>query len=266
MQFVRLNSVTLHYRLHGDPAQKPLIVLINSLGTDLRIWDYMIPHLVDRFSFLTYDKRGHGLSDLGEMPPSIDDHADDLIALMQHLKLGPAIICGLSVGGLIAHAMWAKRPELVSAIILSNTASKIGTQESWSERISLLNREGIAGLVDVTMERWFTAAFRRPDNAVIAGLSTMLVRQSLKGYVATCMAIRDADYRDVAPTISVPVLCLVGDEDSSTPPDVVKATAAAIPGAGFVVIDGAGHIPCIERPEFYAGLVADFAGQHGLSR
>ncbi|TPW30942.1 3-oxoadipate enol-lactonase [Martelella alba] len=265
MQFVRLNAVTLHYRLHGDPAQKPLIVLINSLGTDLRLWDYMIPYLAEHFSFLTYDKRGHGLSDLGETPQSIDDHADDLIALLDHLSLKPAFVCGLSVGGLIAHALWARRPDLVPGLVLSNTASKIGTQQSWNERISLLNREGIAGLVDVTMERWFTAAFRRPDNAVIAGLSNMLVRQSLKGYVATCAAIRDADYRDVAPTITVPVLCLVGDEDSSTPPEVVKETANAIPGAAFTVIAGAGHIPCVERPEFYAGLLVDFAKRHDLA-
>lgn len=165
MHFLRCGETVIHYRVKGLDTGKPVIAFINSLGTDFRIWDAVIEALGDDYAYVRHDKRGHGLSDVGHAPYSIDDHADDLIALLDHLGVKGAIIWGLSVGGLIAQGLYARRPDLVRALILSNTAHKIGTAEMWNARIDKIAADGLASLVDPVMERWFTPAFRQPDNA-----------------------------------------------------------------------------------------------------
>lgn len=265
MLFARVNALNIHYKLTGDVDEKPVLVLINSLGTDFRIWDGVLPALSEAFSILTYDKRGHGLSDLGDPPYSIEDHAADLAALIDHLGIKKAIICGLSVGGLIAHALWASRPELISGIILSNTANKIGTEETWNERMALVRDKGIVALVDGTMEKWFTKAFRTPENPLYAGFRNMLVRQPVAGYLGTCASVRDGDYREVSPTITVPSMCIAASDDGSTPADLVKATAMVIPGAEFALVENAGHIPCAEQPAVYAHILIDFVRRKELA-
>ncbi|HSI42136.1 MAG TPA: 3-oxoadipate enol-lactonase [Xanthobacteraceae bacterium] len=266
MQFARLDNVTIHYRLTGDPAVRPVLALANSLGTDFRIWDGVVERLADDYSILLYDMRGHGLSELGAVPLDIDGHARDLEALLGTLGISRAVMCGLSVGGLVAQALYRRRPELVSALVLCGTAPKIGTTETWNARIAAVEAGGLDGLVDPVMERWFTPAFRTPENAAYAGCRIMLARQSPAGYAATCAAIRDADLTGAALGIAVPTLCIVGDQDGSTPPDLVRAMADLIPGARFEVIAGAGHIPCVEQPAALAALIRDFLGTATESR
>ena len=125
--------------------------------------------IITDFSIVIYDKRGHGLSDIGEVPYSMDDHVSDLEALLDHLRVTDAIICGLSVGGLIAQGLYARRPDLVQALILCDTAHKIGSDEMWNSRIAAVEKGGMALLVDAILERWFTAAFRRTNNLEFAG-------------------------------------------------------------------------------------------------
>lgn len=267
MQFARINDASIHYQVIGGPADKPVIVFANSLGTDFRIWRDVIVRLAGDFAILLYDKRGHGLSDVGQPPYSIEDHASDLIGLLETLEIKQAIVCGLSVGGLIAQALYRQRPDLVRALILCDTAHKIGTTEMWNSRIASVEADGIASLVDGVMERWFTPAFRRPENIAYAGYRNMLARQPAAGYAATCGAIRDADYTDSARKIAVPTLCVVGDQDGSTPPDLVRSLAQLIPGARFEIIRDAGHIPCVEQPEALTAVIrtfVDFAlhGEH----
>lgn len=258
MQFARINEVAIHYRVIGQTAEKPVVVLINSLGTDFRIWDDVVAQLADDFAVVLYDKRGHGLSDIGRIPCSIEDHARDLAALLDFLSIKGAIVCGLSVGGLIALALCQRRPELVSALILCDTAHKIGTAESWNARIAAVEKDGLDGIADAVMERWFTAAFRGADNAAYAGCRHMLTRQPIDGYVATCAAIRDADYTAAARAVSVPALCIVGDQDGSTPPDVVLGMAQLIPGARYEMIRDCAHIPCVEQPDALTALIRAF--------
>jgi 3-oxoadipate enol-lactonase len=247
--FAKVNDVTLHHQVIGGPADKPVIVFVNSLGTDFRIWRDVIVRLAGDFPLLTYDKRGHGLSDIGQTPYAIEDHVSDLAALLDHLSIKNAIICGLSVGGMIAQSLHDKRPDLVRALILCDTAHKIGTAEIWNSRITAVEEHGLDSIADAVMERWFTPAFRRPENTAYRGYLNMLVRQPAVGYAATCAAIRDADLTEAAKRIAVPTLCLVGDQDGSTPPDLVRSMAQLIPNSRYEIIDDAGHIPCVEQAE-----------------
>ena len=143
MQFAEVNGVTLHYQVIGAAEGAPLLVFSNSLGTDFRIWRDVIVRFVGECAILVYDKRGHGLSDTGDAPYSIDDHVADLAALLDHLGRKEAIVCGLSVGGLIAQGLAVSRPDLVQALILCDTAHKIGTDEKWNQRIDAIHESGM---------------------------------------------------------------------------------------------------------------------------
>lgn len=258
MQFVRVNGITLHHQIIGGPADRPVIVFINSLGTDYRIWRDVLVRLAGDYPLLAYDKRGHGLSDVGEAPYSIDGHVDDLIGLLEHLNVKQAVVCGLSVGGLIAQRLYARRPDLVRALVLCDTGAKIGSAEMWHARIAAIRLNGIESIADVVMERWFTPHFRRADNQDYPGYRNMMVRQPVEGYIGTCAAIRDADLTEAARQIAVPTFCVVGDRDGATPPDQVLSLAKLIPGARYEVIKDAGHIPCVEQPEMLASMLTAF--------
>lgn len=258
MKFLKTADAVIHYRTEGLDSGKPVIAFANSLGTDFRIWDEVIERLQDRFAFVLHDKRGHGLSDLASAPYTMADHVKDMADVLDHLRLKQVIVCGLSVGGMIAQGLYASRPDLVRALILSNTAHKIGTSEMWNSRIDAIRKGGIGALLEPIMERWFTPPFRVESNSLYAGCCTMLLRQSAEGYCGTCAALRDADFTNQVPAIAVPTLCVVGDQDGSTPPALVQSLSDLIPGSRFAVVEGAGHIPCLEQPDAYVGALLSF--------
>lgn len=257
MAFARVNGVVIHYELSGNPGGRA-IVFANSLGTDFRIWNAVTPALEDEFRILLYDERGHGLSDAPPAPYAMTDHVQDIAALLDHLGIARTAVVGISVGGMIAQGLAAIRPDLVSALVLCDTAHKIGTAEMWNARIDAVTKNGIASLADGIMERWFTPAYRRPDNADYAGYVNMLVRQPVEGYAGTCAALRDADLTESTRALKLPALLLVGDQDGSTPPDLVRSTAELISGSRFEIVKDAGHLPCIEQPAATARLIRDF--------
>jgi 3-oxoadipate enol-lactonase len=264
MQFITIGGNALHVSTPTRAADRPLLVFINSLGTDLRIWDAVASDLEADLPVLRYDKRGHGLSDLGTPPATIADHVDDLVGLLDALDAREVILCGLSIGGLIAQQFAARHPDRLRALVLCDTAHKIGTAEFWNQRIATVEREGIAAIADGILERWFTAGFRAGSPALYAGCRNMLVRQPVAGYAACCAAVRDADHTALVGAITAPTLVLVGDQDGSTPPDLVRAMADLIPGAGFEVIAGAGHIPCVEQPAAFVASLRGFLKDQGL--
>jgi len=266
MQFATVNGVTLHYQVIGAAEGSPLLVFSNSLGTDFRIWRDVIVRFVGECAILTYDQRGHGLSDVGNAPYRIEDHVDDLAALLDHLGSKEAIICGLSVGGLIAQGLAVARPDLVKALILCDTAHKIGTEESWNERIGTVETKGIEPIADSILERWFTAGFRSPANPAYVGYRNMLIRQPADGYAGTCAAVRDADFTETSAQLDIPTICVVGEEDGSTPPELVLSLAKLIPNARYEVIKGSGHIPCVEQPEALVGIIKAFIKEFDLGR
>ena len=257
MKFARVNNVVLHYQDTGGDSL-PVIVFSNSLGTDFRIWDEVAAKLAQNYRIIRYDKRGHGLSEATPAPYTMVDHVDDLAALLNHLKVEHAVIVGLSVGGMIAQGLAALHPDLVSALVLCDTAHKIGTDEMWNQRIDAINAGGIPALADGIMERWFTPSFRSPENAAYAGYLAMLNRTTVEGYTGTCAALRDADLTESTRALTIPALCMVGAQDGSTPPDLVKSLAGLITSSRFEIVEDAGHLPCIEQPEKTAALIQGF--------
>lgn len=258
MQFAKINDINLHYQLIGAPEGKPVLVFSNSLGTDFRIWRDIIVRLAGDFAIITYDKRGHGLSDAPPAPYTMDDHVNDLAGLLDFLDVKNAVICGLSVGGMIAQGLALSRPDLVRALILCDTGHRIGNDDLWNERIATVSRDGIEAIAENIMMRWFSKTYRTPDNPYFMGYRNMLVRTPRAGYVGTSHALKNADFTKQTPSISVPTLCVVGEEDGSTPPSLVKELAGLIPGAAFEIIEGAGHLPCIEKPEALFNVMHPF--------
>ena len=257
MNFAKINDISIHFNYINKGANKPTVVFSNSLGTDFRIWESCIENLSKDYSILTYDKRGHGLSGLGNSPYVINDHVTDLIDLMDHLKISEAVLVGLSVGGLIVQGVYHKRPDLVQGLILCDTAAKIGNEQMWNDRIAIAREGGLEALLEGNMQRWFSPNFHKNRQVDLRGYEAMFTRTPLEGYIGTGMAIRDADFTDKAPSISVPTTCVVGRQDGATPPELVEGTAKIIPGAKFEIIEEAGHIPCAEQPEKVVSIIRE---------
>ncbi|WP_289078065.1 3-oxoadipate enol-lactonase [uncultured Thalassospira sp.] len=263
LQVAPINGTHIHYSQSG-PKDAPVLVFSNSLGTDLRIWDDVVAALSERFNIVTYDKRGHGLSGIGDAPYDIALHANDLIGLLDHLGLDKVIICGLSVGGLIAQKVTQLQPERVRGLILCDTAPKLGDYNGWNTRIEAIKADGIDVLGDAIMERWLSPMFRKDRPLETAMYRDMLVRTTEAGYIGTCVALRDGDLREAAGKIAVPTLCICGSDDLATPPAVVREMATMIPNAEFELIDGVGHLPCIETPELLTRLIDRFTKEKNL--
>ncbi|WP_170403885.1 3-oxoadipate enol-lactonase [Ruegeria arenilitoris] len=255
MHILDLGEVQLHYRVDGDPDGAP-IVFANSLGTDLRLWDAMLPHLPAGLRIIRYDKRGHGLSSQPPAPYSMGALVRDAEALLDHLNVRDGVFVGLSIGGLIAQGLAVKRMDQVRALVLSNTAAKIGIPSIWQDRMDAVRQGGIEALADATMERWFSKKFRAsPDHLL---WRNMMVRQPVDGYLGCCAAISGTDFYTPTSGLRLPTLGIAGSEDGSTPPDLVRETIDLIPGSKFELIRRAGHLPCVEQPAEYAALLRDF--------
>jgi 3-oxoadipate enol-lactonase len=254
MQFAKVNGGVTCFA-DECPRDASAILFINSLGTDFRIWDDVARSLTGRYRVLRSDKRGHGLSEMRKGPATMADFAADLADLLDRLEIARAHLVGLSIGGLIAQELYRVRPDLVVSLILSDTAHRIGTLKSWNTRISKVETGGIEAIADGIMQVWFSRSYREKYPDAIAGWRAMLTRTPLDGYLVACRAIRDADLTETAKQIRVPTLCVVGDEDGSTPVALVRELSTLIPCARFEVIVGAGHLPCIEKPDVLCGLI-----------
>ncbi|MEQ9694691.1 3-oxoadipate enol-lactonase [Shimia sp. SDUM112013] len=255
MEMAELGDVRLHYRMDGDPDGAP-VLFINSLGTDLRLWDKVVTRLPAGLCLIRYDKRGHGLSSCPEAPYSMGALVRDAERLLEHLKVKDAIVVGLSIGGMIAQGLAVKRLDLVRAMVLSNTAAKIGQPAMWLDRIAAVKQGGIEALADATMERWFSRDFRATPEVDL--WRNMMVRQPATGYAGCCAAIAGTDFYTPTSGLRLPTLGIAGSEDGSTPPDLVRETVDLIPGSQFALIRRAGHLPCVEKPDEFTALLTGF--------
>lgn len=261
MTFARINGTLLHFRLVG-PEGAPALVFVNSLGTDARIWDDAIAALSVHCRCLSYDKRGHGLSDAPAGDYTLDDHLDDLTGLLDHAGIGPAVVVGVSVGGLIAQGLALRAPERVAGLVLCCTAPRMGDAAMWDARIETARTRGLLPLADPVMERWFSPGFRAQRPTDLAGWRNLFLRTDPQGYANTCATLRDTDLMDLISGISAPALVLAGEADLAAPVALVR-NCLAIPGSRLEVLPGVGHIPSIEQPAVLAGLIQDFLKEVG---
>jgi 3-oxoadipate enol-lactonase len=263
MAFTRANGVVLHYATRGAD-QGPPLVFVNSLGTDFRIWEPVVSACESTRRVVLYDQRGHGLSDASG-PYALDDHVDDLLHLLDHLKISRATFVGLSFGGMIAQRLAVRTPSRVVALVLCNTGMKIGTPERWATRIATVRQNGLDSIADAVLDLWFSAQYREASSTALCGWRNMLVRTPVDGYLGACAAIRDTDLSSEVASIEAPTLCISGDEDCATSPELVRQLSDSIPGAYFSVINGVGHLPCIERPDALASLLETYLQEIGIA-
>jgi 3-oxoadipate enol-lactonase len=188
----------------------------------------------------------------------LNDFADDVIALLEHLQINKCIVIGLSVGGMIAQILTSRIPNRIEKLILCDTRHKIGNAEIWNDRIAQLKEHGLQFISEGIMQRWFSETYRETQSVKVNGYRNMLERTPLLGYIQTCEAIRDADLVTIAGNIKIPTLCIVGSEDKSTTPWQVKDLADLIEGSVYEVIQDSGHIPCVDNPKKLTALILNF--------
>jgi 3-oxoadipate enol-lactonase len=257
MEMIKVGEVKLHYRIEGDPEGKP-IVFANSLGTDFRLWDKIIPLLPKGLRILRFDARGHGLSSCPAGDYTMTQLVDDTAGLMRALDFKDCLFVGLSIGGLIVQGLAASHPDLVRAMVISNSAARIGNEQMWRDRITSLRADGIESIADNIMQRWFAKSFHQQHALELGAWRNMLTRTPAAGYIGCSAAIADCDFSASSAALDLPTLVIAGSEDGSVPPAVARATADLIPGARFELLDDSAHLPCVEHPLEYAGILSDF--------
>lgn len=256
MPFMDTSSARLHYQIEGQ-VDAPVLVLSNSLGTNLGMWAPQMPQLLKHFRVLRHDARGHGQSQVTPGPYTIEQLAGDVIALLDGLQIEQANFCGLSMGGMIGMRLGAFHGARIKRLVLSNTAAQIAPPEAWNARIDKVNREGMAPIAAAVVERWFTPAFAARAPEQIEAARTMLRQTAAAGYVANCAAVRDMDQRNGLGAITAPTLVIAGTHDLSTPPQQGQLVAQGIPGARYLELEAA-HLSNLEQADQFSQAVIAF--------
>ena len=254
MSLIFFPDLRLNAELSGPTTGAPL-VLLHSLGANLRLWDGVVNRLPNH-RILRLDMRGHGLSDTPPAPYSMGALIHDAERVIDHFGLKDAVVVGLSVGGLIAQGLATKRLDLVRGMVLSNTAARIGIASQWHDRIAAVRAGGLEAIADSTLERWFGRKWR--DLAALPQMRTMLLATPAEGWMGAAAAIAGTDFYTPTAALTLPTLAIAGAHDGSTPPDLVKETADLILGSRFALIRGAGHLPMVEQPDTYADTLRSF--------
>lgn len=247
----------------GEPTRTP-IILLNSLGTETRLWDAQVGPFSQTWHLWRYDTRGHGLSDAPPGEYTIERLGRDVLKIMDDADIGRAHLCGISIGGLTALWLAAHAPDRVDRLVLANTAARIGNVALWDERISSVRTQGLASLVDGAMGRWFTAGFREREPETVQQIRETFVKMNTNGYIGCCAALRDADLRSEASCTEAPTLVISGAHDVATPPSDGRWLAEQISTAEYVELDAA-HLSNVERATEFNHAVMEFlrVGNHG---
>jgi 3-oxoadipate enol-lactonase len=235
----------------------PALMLSNSLGTDLHMWDDQANEWAKHFRLIRYDRRGHGRSGTSKGPYSFDLFGRDILTILDALKIAKTHWCGLSMGGMDGQWLGANAPERVNKLILSNTNFYYPDKGPWVDRIKLVREKGLDSFVEANMQRWFTKGFIERAPQVIERMKKMFLATNRDGYAACVEAVRDMDFRASNPRIANPVLVIVGAKDSATPPAAGEAIQTQIAGAKLVSLDAA-HISNVEQPQQYTEIVLNF--------
>ena len=255
MPIAESDGARLRYEVSG-PADAPALLLINSLGCGLEMWDPQLADFAARFRVIRYDARGHGQSTLGSKPQlEVADLTGDAMSVLEAAGIERAHWCGLSLGGMISTWAAAHYPERVTTVILSNTSAYLPPRENWDSRIETVLSRGMGALVDTILGRWFTAEFSQQHPEAIAPIRAMLLATNPQGYAACCAAIRDMDQRESLGAIRAPALVIAGARDPATPPEHGEQIQKRIAGARLTVLDAA-HLSNVEcAPAFTAAVL-----------
>ena len=256
MPFLEIDGAPLHYRWDG-PADRPVLLFSNSLGTDLSMWDRQIPELSRHFRLLRYDTRGHGQSSLPSGPCTLARLGEDVVSLLDALGLDLVDFCGLSMGGAIGQWLGIHHPHRLRKLVLANTAAKFGEPGNWTARIEQVRKAGIQSLLPGLLDRWVTPDFQAAEPETLARIREMLLSTPADGYCACCEALRDIDQHALVDTIAVPTLVIAGANDMATPPALGEFLAGVIPGACFVSLPTA-HLSNIEASSAFTAAVLSF--------
>jgi 3-oxoadipate enol-lactonase len=259
MPLIFLDDLRLNAVIEG-PASAPPVILIHALGTDLSLWDGVIPHLPP-LRILRYDQRGHGASDVPPAPYTMGALIRDAERLMDHFQMKDAVVIGISAGGLVAQGLAVKRLDLVRGMVLSNTAARIGTAEIWAGRIADVRKSGLAVYADRAMQRMFGRTWR--EAPAMPAVRATLEGTAPEGWIGVAGAIAGSDFYTTTATLSLPTLVIAGANDGTTPPDLVRETAELIRGSEFHLMRGVGHLPPAESPDAFAAAVTAFLRRIG---
>jgi 3-oxoadipate enol-lactonase len=248
--------MTPHHVLTG-PAGAPVLVLGNSLGTTLSMWDGVAAALGGRFRLLRFDHRGHGGSAVLPGPYRIDDLGRDLLALLDTLGLGRVSYCGLSLGGMVGMWLAAHAPQRVDRLALCCTSAWLPPADGWLDRAARVRAGGCAAVADTVLGRWFSADWAAGHPAEVERARAMLVSVPAEGYAGCCEAIARMDLRADLPSIAADTLVVAGGNDVATPPSHGEAIAAAVPRARLAVLPQPAHLAAVEEPAALAGLLLE---------
>ena len=256
MAEMKIGGETFNVEVEG-PENAPVLMISNSLGSNLHMWDDQIPALSKHFRVVRYDSRGHGLSAAPAGPYSLEQLGKDALAILDTLGVKKAHWMGLSKGGAVGQWLLLNAPDRIERAVLANTAAQFGTADTWNDRLRTLRELGLQGMVDAVIDRWFTKEFQAKAPEAIARIKAAFEKTPADGYAACMAALRDIDLRDAIRNIRNQVLVIIGKNDPATPPEAGKAIAAAIPGARLVELDAA-HLSNIEAADEFNKAVIDF--------
>ena len=250
------DGCSIHVAVEG-PERAPVLMLSNSLGTNLHMWDEQVAPFTRHFRLVRYDRRGHGRSSVPTGPYTMERLGRDVLCVLDGLGIQKTNWCGLSMGGMVGMWLGANAANRIERLILSNTAAYFPDKTMWEGRIKLVREKGLAGIVDANMERWFTAGFRQRAPAAMAKMREMFLATAIDGYIGCGEAIRDMDHRPLLAKITAPTLVIAGKHDPATTLEAGEFIQEHIPRAAIAVLDAA-HISNLEQPQVYADTVLEF--------
>jgi 3-oxoadipate enol-lactonase len=259
MPVIQSNGCPLNVEIAG-PEDKPVLMLCNSLGTDLHMWDPQLKPFAQEFRLIRYDRRGHGKSGVTKGPYTMEMLGRDALAIMDGLGVQKVNWCGLSMGGMVGQWLGANAPNRIERLVLANTNYYYAVKDFWHDRIKTVADKGLAAIVKSNMERWFTEDFRQREPGIVATMSELFLKTPVEGYLACCAAIRDMDNREFLAKIKAPTLVIAGRSDLATPVEAAMHIQKHIPGAALTVLEAA-HISNVEQPSEFTGEVLGFLGE-----
>jgi len=246
----------IHVEVEG-PQTGTVLMLSNSLGTNLHMWDEQAPAWSRHFRLVRYDRRGHGKSSVPKGPYPMERLGRDVLAMLDSLGIAKINWCGLSMGGMVGQWLGANAPNRIDKLILSNTSSYFADKTMWEGRLKTVREKGLAAIVDANMERWFTKDFRERNPQAIARMHEIFLATKPDGYIGCGEGIRDMDHRALLGKITAPTLVIAGRHDPATTLEANEYIRQHIPGAKLTVLETA-HIANVEQPQLYADTVLKF--------